>query len=68
LKNYKGQLPLSKKQKIAANQADLKKKSHDGGSEAPKLEGPRVILPTSLYGQFASACECLLENIKRQGF
>jgi hypothetical protein len=37
IKNYKGQVPLSK-QKISTNQADLKKKGHDGH------DGPQITL------------------------
>jgi hypothetical protein len=50
---------LPPKQEISTNQADLKKKKgHDAEGPpialgAPKLEGPRGIFPTSLYGQSA---------------
>jgi hypothetical protein len=41
----------------------LKKKGYDAGGPpialgAPKLEGPRGIFPTSLYGQSAPVCLC----------
>jgi hypothetical protein len=60
--NYKGQLPLSK-QKIFTNQADLKKKSHDGGGDPPPIALFHLVMASPNPNLGISNIESLLKFI-----